>query len=85
MTHVALAATGVDWKPVWHLREDDVELGPDMSVLPSDRHRAGWAKLCPGAEQSAGTRRSGSTGTGNQWLRECLIECARSAVLARDG
>jgi transposase len=56
-----------------------------MSVFPSDRHCASWAKVCPGTEESAGTRRSGRTGKGNQWLRECLIECARAATLARDG
>jgi hypothetical protein len=61
------------------------ELGLDMSVFPSDRHCASWAKVCPGTEESAGKRRSGKTGKGNQWLRECLIECARSATLARDG
>lgn len=61
------------------------ELGADMSVFPSDRHCASWAKVCPGTEESAGKRRSGKTGKGNQWLRECLIECARAVTLSRDG
>jgi transposase len=61
------------------------ELGPDVSVFPSDRHCASRAKVCPASEESAGKRRPGRTGKGNQWLRECPIECARAATLARDG
>jgi transposase len=55
------------------------ELGPDMSVFGSHRHCASWAKLCPGAEESAGKRRSGRTGKGPAWLRSALVEAAHAA------
>src|SRR5678816_1666923 len=33
VTHVAMEATGIYWKPVWHLHEDDFEL-----VLANAQH-----------------------------------------------
>jgi transposase len=56
------------------------ELGADMTVFPSDRHRAFWAAPCPGRDESAGTRRSGNTRKGSPWLRAALIKapCATS-------
>jgi transposase len=38
-------------------------------VFPSSRHLASWAKLSPGNNESAGKRKSGSTGRGSPWLR----------------
>jgi len=60
------------------------ELGADMSRFPSHRHCARWARICPGNNESGGKRRHGTTGVGNPWLREILIECARAASRSRD-
>src|SRR5919197_5376987 len=60
------------------------ELGPDMSRFPSHRHAARWSRICPGNNESGGKRRASSTGGGNPWLREILIECARAASRSRD-
>jgi transposase len=60
------------------------ELGPDMTRFPTHRHCARWARISPGNNESGGKRRHGSTGAGNPWLREILIECARAASRSRD-
>ena len=57
-----------------------IELGPDISVFPSERHCAAWAGLAPGNSESAGKRRSGRVRRGNQALRTLLIECAQAAA-----
>ena len=56
------------------------ELGLDMTRWPTDKHLCSWAKLCPGNNESAGKRRSGSTGKGNRWLRSCLVEAAQNVI-----
>lgn len=56
------------------------ELGIDMSRFASHRHAASWVKLCPGNHESAGKRRSGRTGKGNQHLRTALVEAAQAAA-----
>jgi hypothetical protein len=43
------------------------EIGPDMMVFATDAHLCSWAKICPGNNESAGKRKSGSTGHGNRW------------------
>jgi transposase len=48
------------------------ECGADMSVFPTVRHFASWARICPGTNQSAGKQRSGKTLRGSRWLREAL-------------
>lgn len=56
------------------------EIGTDMSRFPSADHLSSWAKLCPGNNESAGKRKSGSTGHGNPWLRAILVQVAWSAA-----
>ena len=60
------------------------ELGPDMTRFPAHRHCARWARISPGNNESGGKHRHGTTGVGNPWLREILIECARAASRSRD-
>jgi len=60
------------------------ELGVDMSRFISHRHAASWVKLCPGNHESAGKRRSGRTGKGNQHLRAALVEAAQAATRTKD-
>jgi transposase len=54
------------------------EISPEMSRLPTYRHLASWAGMCPGNDQSGGKRRSGKTTKGNPWLRAALVEAAHA-------
>ena len=55
------------------------EIGADMSVFPDDKHIASWAGMCPGNNESAGKKKSGSTTHGNKQLRAVLCECSWAA------
>lgn len=59
------------------------EIGPDVSRFATPKHLASWARVCPGNNESAGKRKSGSTGHGNPWLRSTLVEIAWAAVRTR--
>jgi transposase len=54
------------------------EIGLDMTKFGDSARLASWAKLCPGINESAGKRHSGSTGKGDRWLRSTLIQTAHS-------
>jgi len=62
------------------IEEIMAEIVTDMSRFPSADHLASWAKVCPGNNESAGKRKSGSTGHGNPWLRAILVQVAWSAA-----
>jgi transposase len=57
-----------------------VEIGADMQAFAGANHLASWAGMCPGQNESAGKRKSGTTRKGNPWLRRLLCEMAQAAI-----
>ena len=60
------------------------ECGADMSIFPSVRHFASWARICPGTNQSGGKQRAAHTRPGNRWLRAALTESAKAAARSKN-
>lgn len=54
-----------------------------MDQLPTHRHLASWARMCPGNGESAGKHRSGKTRKGSKWLQSALTEAARAAARSK--
>ncbi len=50
------------------------EIGLDMGVFPTPGQLVSWAKLSPRTLQSGATRRAGTTGKGNPYLKAALGE-----------
>jgi len=60
------------------------EIGFDMSRFSDPAHLASWAGLCPGNNESAGKRYSGTTRKGNRYLRRVLTQSAWSIKRKKD-
>jgi transposase len=60
------------------------EIGGDVSRFPTAAQLASWAKVCPGNNESAGKRKATTTGHGNPWLRDSLVEAAWGAAHTHD-
>jgi transposase len=55
------------------------EIGVEMDQFPFAAHRASWARVCPGNNESGGKRKSGTTRKGSPWLRRALCEAVWAA------
>lgn len=56
------------------------ETGVDMSHFPTAGQFCRWGRISPGNNESAGNKRGGKIGKGNQWLRAMLVQCAWAAT-----
>jgi transposase len=71
-----LTVPGIKHRLAWTLV---AEVGPTVEAFPSAADMVSWAGVCPGNNQTAGKRKSGTTRGGNPWLRRALCEAAWAA------
>ncbi len=75
-----LTVPGIQRRLAWSLV---AEIGPTVEAFPSAGDLASWAGICPGNNESAGKRKSGTTRKGNRWVRKALCEAAWAASKAK--
>jgi transposase len=71
-----MTVPGVKQRLAWNLV---AEVGPTVDAFPSDADLVSWAGICPGNNETAGKRKSGTTRNGNRWARKALCEAAWAA------
>ena len=71
-----LTVPGLKHRLAWTLV---AEVGPTVEAFPSAADLVSWAGVCPGNNQTAGKRKSGTTRAGNPFLRRALCEAAWAA------
>ena len=71
-----LTVPGIKHRLAWTLV---AEVGPTVEAFPSAADMVSWAGICPGNNQTAGKRKSGTTRGRNPWLRRALCEAAWAA------
>lgn len=60
------------------------EIGVDMRCFPTADQFCRWATMAPGNHESAGKKKSGSIGKGNNWLRRIMAQIAWAATRTRN-
>ena len=71
-----MTVPGVKQRLAWNLV---AEVGPTVDAFPSAADLVSWAGICPGNNETAGKRKSGTTRNGNRWVRKALCEAAWAA------
>jgi len=74
--HRWLTVPGIKHRLAWTLV---AEVGPTGSLSLCAADLVSWAGVCPGNNQTAGKRKSGTTRAGHPWLRRALCEAAWAA------
>lgn len=60
------------------------EVGPGAESFDSAGKLSSWGGLCPGAQESAGSNRTGRCAKGNRFLRRAMCQCAQAAVKTKN-
>jgi transposase len=76
-----MTVPGIKHRLAWTLV---AEIGPTMEAFPTAADLGSWAGVCPGNNESAGKRKSGTTPKGNHWARRALCEAAWVASRAKN-
>jgi transposase len=71
-----LTVPGIKHRLAWTLV---AEVGASVDAFPSAADIVSWAGVCPGNNNTAGKRKSGTTRNGNPWVRRALCEAAWAA------
>ena len=79
--NLVMSIPGIDRRTA---QNEIAEIGTDMGQFPDRGHLASWTGICPGNNESAGRRKSGTTPKGNRWLRRALSQAAAGAARTKN-